>query len=147
LQWRVEDVTGDVTVRDTGRFWSHPRYSILFPKIDASIAGHHSFDVAGLPPFPMTFLLELDGPPPNIGRLTVRIRDDKDRIVFEASDSASKWVWQRGSTSDLWHPNLRDLQFSRARKYTIEISIDKVDEWTESRWFVPQLKGGGNELP
>lgn len=68
--------------------------------------------------------------------------------MSEASDSASDWKWSRGGAiSELWHPNLRDLRFSRNEKYTIEIDVEDVEESTPSQPLVPQLKGGGNELP
>lgn len=148
-RWQVSQITGDVKVHDTGQFWSYPRYTFEFPEIDASRSGSSRFHIGGLPQFPLTFSLGLiDCVPTRNCKLTVQIRDSSGDVVHQASDLASDWVWHRGgNTSDLWHPKLRDLRLRRKENYIVEIRYEIVGDHSETHMLVPQLKGGGNELP
>jgi hypothetical protein len=54
----TRELQGDATIEDTG-FWSYPRFHVRFPAVSLSEPGEHVFTVRGLPPVPLSFILNL----------------------------------------------------------------------------------------
>jgi hypothetical protein len=157
IPYHASRLSGDAQIRDSG-VWSHPRYTISFPKIEVADHAAYRYRVMGLPESLLTFTLRLVDSSSTIGaspevdtqgwHLTVSISDSRGRRIYGASAVLSEWIAAR-SVDDvrIWHPDLRDLSFDMHKKYLLEILwVGPVGDQS-GLLFIPELSGGGIELP
>jgi hypothetical protein len=148
----TRDFEGDGEI-SAGRFWSYPRYRIVFGEIDLAKSGEHKMSVKRLPPAEFTLGLLIpgnygDGLPKGFNNnITASIADDEGRILSQVSAPVNQWKLSRSiRESYLWHPDCRQIPLSPRRKYTITISINATES-NKSLPARPFIAGGGNELP
>jgi hypothetical protein len=151
---------GDGIIRDSG-VMSYPRYRIELPQIDLAQDNVSTAQVAGLPPVPLTFGLEMIDASlatslwseTNIQansqtQLFVHIRSSNEERVQTVQAPLTGWKLATSlKGAYAWHPALRDMRFRSGKRYTIEFGL--VSAMTNLTSFVvkPFLQGGGTELP
>jgi len=154
--------TGDGVFTDSGLLSLYPRYRVAFDAVSLTGQSRHVLRFSGVPSVQMTFSLEVIANEANHApeartkdpreqgtELRVRIETDSAVLVAQAHGSINDyWVLAQSSNRQvLWHPNLRDLRFSRDLAYTIVIELAKAETGTQLLTVRPALEGGGNELP
>jgi hypothetical protein len=159
--YRISEYHGDGHIRDSG-VWTYPRYHVELDQIPLFENDIHRFTLAGLPSEEMTFELIVVGKTDKDRReltrlktnIAVSLKDDRGHLVCKAagipSDGLQDNAWILTSSDDraaFYNRPCVDVRIRRQRSYTLELTLSQVDPNSPKAFLVPEISGGGNELP
>jgi len=98
--------------------------------------------------------------------LSAEMRDEKGHLICSASGplseslrgtsvkdehgkwSDSHWVFSHGpADGKFWNAACTDIKMDHHLSYILTVKLDQIDPRSPDQMLVPQIEGGGNELP